>query len=532
MPKNIYSQAARGLVSACLLLTLGSGVARAQEDYVVDTFDSSDEASSWARWWGSAEQTYEFDGTMDAAGSSSSGSLKATIGFNLASYAGDNQFCLLRSFADSTVLDGTKYTNLVFDVRVDPSSPQNTSGNYGNLEFGFRDSSWGSADLSTLTLTTSHTTGWTHVVAAIDPTAKNIDVSAGVFFKLWSGGDGGLTGNTVLWIDNVKLIAITNTTVIKPTLAMKTKLNTGLEIAASASGQQYQRQCIATRTTDTNETENAYSWYGKTAPVTYSMTLKSFPGTNYGGFQAHMFIAPTSGMPYGSGDTSIDWNASHLVFFQIAYNDNQEIVGRFMYKTNQPSGNSMIWNTDETKGAVGSLAFLTNSTAIGTWSITFNNNNQITMTAPGGVSTNFTMPADAAALFADPAVVYFGVQPNQIANIGQSAVFSRLQITGTTTALDDSFTGDTLDTAIWQTVAADAGGISVVPPTAAFQLSWGAPATGFVVQASPTLAADSWYDPGLSNVVQVGSSKKVLVPQSTLTNANTFYRLIKQAASQ
>ncbi len=532
MPRNICFKAAMQIAATCLLLTFSASLARAQEDYNVAVFDSEDEASGWARWWGSAEQAYEFDGAMDAAGSSSSGSLKATIAFDLAAYGGDNQFCLLRSFADGAVLDGTKYTNLVFDIRVDPSSPQNSSGNYGNLEFGFRDSSWGSANLSTLTLTSSHASGWTHVVTPIDPTAKNIDVSAGVFFKLWSGGDGGLTGNTVLWIDNVKLIAITNTTVVKPTLAMKNKLNTGLEIAASASGQQYQRQCIATRTTDTNELENAYSWYGKTAPVTYSMTLKSFPGTNYSGFQAHMFIAPTSGMPYGSGDTSIDWNASHLVFFQIAYNDNQEVVGRFMYKTNLPSGNSMFWNADETNGPVGTLAFLTNSTAIGTWSLTFNNNNQITMTAPGGVSTNFTMPADAAALFADPAVVYFGVQPNQIANIGQSAVFSRLQISGSDSTLDDSFTGDTLDTALWQFVAADQGGISVVPPTAAFQLSWGAPATGFTVQASSTLEPGSWYDPGLSNVVQVGATKKVLVPQSTLTNANTFYRLIKQAASQ
>jgi hypothetical protein len=138
------------------------------------------------------------------------------------------------------------------------------------------------------------------------------------------------------------------------------------------------------------------------------------------------------------------------------------------------------------------------------------------------------LPSDAAALFADPLVAYFGVQPNQLGNIGQSAVFSRVQITGVATPLDDNFTGETLDTTKLAVTAADATGIIPVPPSAAYWLKWTAPATGFNLQASPTLASGSWVDPGLINVVQVGSQKVVLVPSTNLPSATKgFYRLVK-----
>jgi hypothetical protein len=355
---------------------------------------------------------------------------------------------------------------------------------------------------------------------------------AGIFLKIWSGGDGGLTGTTTFWVDNVKLIANTNVAVVPPTMAMKSKLISGLQIAASASGQQYQRQSISTLATDLDGNANAYSWYGSSQPVAYSMTIKKCPETNYNGFQVHLFIIPDGTMPYGSKDTSIDWNTPHLIFLQISINEVGEYIGRLMYKTNQPSGNSMLWNENPTNGAVGTLAYLTNSTAVGTWNITFKNNTDIAFTSPSGAITNCAIPAEAAALFADPVTVYYGVQPNQTANIGLSALFSRAQISGAGTSLDDNFTEDALKANLWQIVAADASGISVVPPNAAYLLTWAAPALGFTVEASSTLTAGSWYDPGLTNIVQVGTTKQVLVTTDSLTNANTFYRLIKPASGQ
>jgi hypothetical protein len=198
-----------------------------------------------------------------------------------------------------------------------------------------------------------------------------------------------------------------------------------------------------------------------------------------------------------------------------------------MYKTNQPGGNSMLWNADPANGAVGTLALISDASPLGAWSVTFKNDTNITLKTPSGSSTNFAMPADAAALFADPVFVYFGVQPNQPASIGQAAIFSRAQISGVVTPLDDTFTGETLDATKWQVAAADAPGIVQVPPDAVYWLKWAAPATGFGVQSSPRIAREAWGDPGLTNIIQVGVERMVLVPTSSLPGPVGFFRLLK-----
>ena len=108
------------IVSLCLVAAAGL---RAADDFLINAFDSETEASQWARWWGSALQTYEWDASVDADGNASSGSLKVTVQFNLATYGGDNQFAALRNF---TSLDGSQYTNLVMDILWDhgPSTVQ------------------------------------------------------------------------------------------------------------------------------------------------------------------------------------------------------------------------------------------------------------------------------------------------------------------------------------------------------------------------------------------------------------------------
>jgi hypothetical protein len=196
----------------------------------------------------------------------------------------------------------------------------------------------------------------------------------------------------------------------------------------------------------------------------------------------------------------------------------------------------MLWNTDPANGPVGTLAFIGDPSVRGTWSVTFKNNTDITVTTPGGSSTNFAMPAEAAALFADPLHAYFGIQPNSMDNIGQAAIFSRVQITGVPVPLDDSFGGVRpdpesplqLDGGLWLLAAQDAPGIVLVPADSVYWLKWTAPATGFALQASSSLKAGSWVDPGLTNIIQVGSQKMVLVPSSGLPSATAgFFRMFK-----
>ena len=77
----------------------------------------------------------------------------------------------------------------------------------------------------------------------------------------------------------------------------------------------------------------------------------------------------------------------------------------------------MIYNT-ATNNANGwpvePVGFLSTSnySPLGTWSVTFNNQTNVTLTAPHGQTTNFVFDPASAALFADPATVILGAQPN------------------------------------------------------------------------------------------------------------------------
>lgn len=522
-------KATRFLTAAAMavaLVTLGH-TAQAQENYVVDQFETEDSVSRWSRWWGSAVQLYEFDPSVDVANDSNSGSLKATIDFDVATYGGDNQFALQGGFPENATLDGTAYTNLVFNVRWAAASPKNSGGDYGNLEYGLRNADFTQTTLGSRVITSDDADKWVRIEAAIDPATPKLDTITGVWLKIWSGSEGGLTGQTVFWLDDVQLLANTNAAPFIPSLQIL-PATSGLRLVASAADQ-FQRQNIRTQAADAEANPNSYSWVGSTTPVTYSLTLENYPDAAHSGFQTHLFLVPEAGMPFGPGDTSIDWNAPNVVFVQIANNDDGTGTARFMYKTNLPSGNSMFWNTDPSAGPVGTLASISDASPVGTWNITLNNNTDVTVTSPSGVSTNFALPAEAAELFADPIYTYVGVQPNNLQNIGQSVTLSSFKITGAATPLEDSFSAEALDPARWAVVAPDATGIVVVPPTARYWLVWDAPSTGFVVQSSPTLVPVAWADPGVNeNIVQLGTKKSVILPETALpTGSAAFFRLVK-----
>jgi hypothetical protein len=531
MMKNYRSTFLALLQGAALAgaMLAAAPLSRAQ-DVVVDHFDTADEVLGWARWWGAASQTYEFDPSVDAKNDPNSGSLKATIGFDLA--LNDNQFAVVAGFPGGEVLDGTQYTNLVFDLKWDPSSPKRPSGDFGSFEFGLRASDFSqiwlgpTSPITIQAVTTNN--GWLHVVAPIDPTVKGIDKITGVVLKMWSGDPkSGQTGTAIFWVDNVALIANTNQVAAAPALSL-VKAQPGLQIFASKANAQYQRQSIRTVNPE-------YSWVGSSQPVTYSLTITNYPDTNHAGFQTQLFLVPGDTVP--TFETSPDWNEPNIVFLDIENNANGGGSATFRYKTNLPNGNTMIYNSSATNGPVGTLASITAPQMVGTWSLTFSNDTSVTLTGPGGVSTNFDFPSEAAPLFADPLYAYIGVQPNQPGNINQSALFSNVQITGVQDPINESFTGVALtnqtqttidlDPAIWERVAEDPAGVALVPPDSSYWIKWSVPAAGYTLQVTPALGAPSWTDV-TAPATQIGSEIRTVVGASTLPGGNAaFFRLVK-----
>jgi len=494
------------LAASCLAI---SPAAQATPDLIIDTFDTASSASAWSRWWGNAPQTYTWDGTVDAAGNANSGSLKVTVDFNLAAYGGENQFAAVRGFP---TMDGGKYTNLVFDLLWDQSSPRRTS-DFGWFEPMLENQDYSQTSLTPFGVPTAP--GWIHVVLPINPTAPALSTIRGLGLKMWSGDPAaGFTGRATFWVDNVKFIGNPDGVVTPPPTLSVEKPEYGLHMFASAPGAQYQRQSIRTKTP-------AYSWVGASDPVTYSFTIGKYPGNAYSGFQTHLFIVPGSNVP--TYETSPDWNEPNVIFLQIANNADGTAYGAFRYKTNEPSGNTMIFGS-------GTIATIGSASALGTWNLTFNPDGQISLTSPSGANTNFSMPPDAVSRFTGPAYAYLGIQPNNLPAIGQSATINNFAITGVPIPIGETFGGVTLDSDTWQIIADDVTGVVLVPFDALLWISWSLPDSGFGLQYFTDLnyPGDAVNYPGTG--VQIGDRKRRLIRNGDFPaspTGNYFFRMIK-----
>jgi hypothetical protein len=511
------------LAGAALICSSQSMHAQAASDIVVGTFDTPDDATSWIKWYGSAPQTLEVDPAVDAQSNANSGSLKFSIDYDIAAYAGDNQFATKIEFPE--ILDGTKYTNLTFDVKFAPTSPTRSYGDYGYFEFGTELEDYSSGNLGNLTVPAG-SNDWYHIQVPIPP-AQNERIR-GLFFKMWAGdtsGAGALTGTTTFWIDNVKLIASTNTAPPPPPTLSIALATPGLNLFANVPTQQYQRQSLRTATSD-------YSWVGAGQPVTYSVTVTNYPGTNYPNFQTHIFLV--AGDSIASSDSAPDYNQPNVIFLQIGNNADGSAYAALRYKTNQPAGNSMFFTDPATGG--GNLGGVGSATANGVWTLTFNNDTDATITSPSGETNTVTLPPDAAALFAGPVYAYFGVQPNAVGNIGQSAVFQRVQISGVATPINETFNETApdptdpnsvaqLDPAIWNVSAQDPNGVLLATQDSKFLISWTLPATGYVLQRTADLVSGPWTDIPVANTHQLGSNRVAFVGEAGQSDG--FFRLVK-----
>ena len=168
--------------------------------YVVDRYDDPNEVSAWSHWWGSPAWTLDYDSTVDAGGGTTSGSMKVTVSFDAVAYPLDNQFSFVRGLNGQTI-SLAAFANLAMDVKWDPSSPTNSDGNYGYLEYGVRFSDYSQNYFGHMNIPA--TNNWVHLVAPIDQTMQNIDKVTGITFRMWAGA--GLSGPATFWVDNIIL---------------------------------------------------------------------------------------------------------------------------------------------------------------------------------------------------------------------------------------------------------------------------------------------------------------------------------------
>jgi len=500
-------------VASGLLLNLTT--LRAGE-VVINDFDDPSEVLPyiWENW--SAPTAVDFDTQNAGGGQPGSGSLRVTNDFP--NNPGGYGQCVFTGVLPSGQVDAvTLYSKISFDVKLDPLSYPRVNGtDYGLLQLFVRNGSgwtWIGAGETRFT-----DNNWIHCSFDVPTTADQVHR---LTFKL---GENNLTNTVIYNIDNIHW---TESEVVPPPPTMSVeKTEPGLNFVAASAGQ-YDRQSIAT-------VANNFGWIGATEPVSYSMTISKFPSaTTYGGYSAHFYLVP--GTP-GTEDAP-DWNEATCALITIHANGNGTATMEYHYKTNAPGSNgkptldglsAQYFNADATNGPVGWIGNVTGAGILGTWTVTMNQDTNITMTAPDGTTSSFVMPPEDAAQFAGEGTVYYGIVPG--ANgVGQKAILSRVQVkSGAMTLLEDNFSVSPLDTAVWNIRAASpAGGVALITETEPYYVWWTTPATGFTLQTNADLNPLNWGDPGVTDVA-VGAKRRALIPSTALPSAEIgYFRLVK-----
>ena len=427
-------------------------------------------------------------------------------------------------------INSSDYINFEVDIKVDVANSFTAlDGSYGAVELIVNNPWQNVAGWVPLIATN----GWQHIHGSFSGIPSGTYSEAILGFI--SNGTGAYTNTLSCWIDNIKFTAVQTTGTNQPALTLTKAPPAGLTCVCSQSAGTWQRQMIATVNSD-------YSWNTATAvsnTTTYSMTIAAAPGANYQSFASQMFLVPQLGMAGSAIDDSIDWDSANVVDLSVSESPDHTATALFQYKVNN-AGN---WNA-----ALG-LGLSCASGPLGKWSLTFNNNTNVTITAPDNTTTNFTIPASNALLFQDPLFFYVGTQPNNNANIGQSSTFSQVQISGAAGSINDNFVSAgtpgqpyVLDTTTWALNTADPQGVFITAPDAKCWVTWPLPDTGFTnlyatVNLNNKLGGSQWLSLPTSAIgwINVGGAQRLtIINQSSLnaafsyTPTNCFFGLFHQ----
>lgn len=491
---------------------------------VLNSFTNSSEVGQfqWANW--SQPGSNQWVAAPNNGGPTPAGSLAI---YNDFLYNPSNYQQVV--FAKNINFDPSRFTYLDMDVLLDPSSyPSADGATFGDLAViveampGYK---W--ATIGSRSFVSSDSNNWVHLSFPLG--GQGLTNADKIIFQLgrgWSDGNGGhgMTNTVIYYVDNIKLW----TPQAAPTVSPKIRAGSpggGLQVLMNQDGQQWERDGLTT------PAGNQFSWWNYSG-VTYSFTITNFPdAVTHPGFEAHMFMVNAGtcpGLPGTETYGAMDWNAADMITVRLENNASGGVDLSFRYKTNMPNANPNII-----------LTTVHGPTAIGTWSVAFGADNRtVTMTGPGGVSTNFTLDADVAAQLADAndlagpqMFLNFGAFKNDGNNTGinnnTAVVFSRIQVINGGYPIDETFAGPDLTTTYpWRPT--NASSVSMIPGGIAWWITWSLPADGYL----PVIAnkvQGPYTDAGVTFTFDSGATRVGAIPASKVPAGNMFLRLAKPA---
>jgi hypothetical protein len=472
-------------------------------------FSGSGSVASWVYWYGTPGGITPMtnDVSLDVNNYPGSGSLMVVSPFGTDA----NQNVFFGTFANGGIYDfseeldlsGYIPTEIFFSIRMAPGTPPRTNSSGANLDFGtigvgIINSGNGYQEFGRPTIPLAASNSWVQLFVPVDYTQANLHNVPGLAFDINSYSTGYPQFFMTNYIDEAGVF-IPEREFEEAFLLPPQKAIPGLYCIAAAVGQtpQFNRYQACT------EADTGYTFVGR-PNVTYSWNITSFPTNTGGNFQQHFFIV--NGAP-GAYDQAADLNLPDCLFMTVQQSEAGTATFNFRYKTNDPADGSMLFNSFNPTDTVNNphgwpvepvASLSTTNGALGTWSVTFANSTNITVHAPDGSSTNFNIAPAVAALFADPASLILGGQPNSASGFGQAVVYSSFSASGCATPFTDNFVADTaLNTGLWKDLSSETGGLLLVPATAAYWLPLNLPypSVGYTLQTKADLnTPGEWTD--------------------------------------
>lgn len=506
--------------------------------------DPNDTTRNFGMWWtGNGTVTEEFDTSMhssneiagslhviyDCPGGSVTPIASANLAFGnfLSAKWGDNTW-----LGAGDTFDASKYQSLTFDIFINTAGCSNVSTIPIRL-YGYNYENIGITNLPV------NLSGWNHIVVPLSPTINLPDCTAYGVYEWYNTTASTPPAHVEYWIDNVMLVA-RPTPIPPPTLSLQPVAQHGL-IFDSAPGESGQRGAI--------DTFLSVPWNSVSTPALptiYAMNISWVPNPAvYSNYEAHIFLAPDAGVG------NPDWNESDMGYLQILSRNDGTAIARMMWKTNDAMDNTMLFNeqpggTYGTNGyAAGTLGYLVAPTMLGTWSISFTGDTALTVSGPGGVSMNFTLPAEWLASYlalpqAGAVHAYFGGGPNGTNNAGQPMYLNKVYVSvpGGGYGYTNELNTLPLDTTTWGLLGNET---AVVLPSHTWLVDMTLPATGFNLWTKGNLnPGTAWTLISGNTNLSVpapsytwGNNVKTFVAQVNLPEtAHTFFAARKLVATQ
>ena len=477
-------------------------------------------ADVWSEWFGNGSPVITFNPNQNVSGfTNSNGAMQINLTWNGPATDGYQQWLLWHGNANTycpTNAGGTVgigypyYTKIEADVKFDPSSDSttNSAGVLGVIRLGIRGVGAFGQDWANDSYTTISDNNWHHLSGTLNPSnpdSLNIaDVIIGEDVNANVGG-GGLTGNQVLYVDNIRITGPGGAIALPPPVVKgPVKAQPGLRIFAGSSVNTYDREDLYT--VDQNQ-----GWQNATpgAPVSYTFSLLDY-NPNIGQTMVELIAPPTT--PTSAGEYA-DYSGPNTLWMQLNPAGNGQVIALVQWKTNFPGGNPN--NT---------VAQFTNSTAVGTWSLVFTSPTAGHVVAPGSVvlgSTSFNI-ADGTVGTDFPnsgTFAVFGLQPNTTAGEGAYEDWGFIAVTNVPDGNEyEDFTTESSDFAdgfdpavLFETgMAAMSSSLVIQTTNDAWWVSWNQPAVGFTLTSATNLLSNNWINPGWYSGYQDTNAPRVM----------------------